>query len=162
MGIKVKRRTRNYLGRDFSRERMSDKQSLASRSSQMSKIRSKNTKFEENFITLLKSRIGHAFDTHDRSIKGTPDIVFRNKKLCIFLDSDFWHGWQYPRWKHLMKNEFWKNKIDNNRRRDLKTTRFLRKAGWSVIRIWEHQIKENPRRAVERVTKSVREQPIKM
>lgn len=104
----------------------------------MSKIRSKNTKFEVNFIRLLRKQTKIKFKTHVRSIGGNPDIVFSKQKICIFLDSDFWHGWQYPRWKHLLKNDFWRDKIENNRRRDKKITSFLRKNDWKVLRIWEH------------------------
>lgn len=86
-----------------------------------------------------------------RDLRGKPDIVFQKEKVCVFLDSDFWHGWQYPRWTHLLKNNFWRDKINQNRIRDKKVTVYLRKIGWKVLRIWEHDIKENPSRAVNRV-----------
>ena len=106
----------------------------------MSKIRSKDTKFEKEFIAALKKATRKKFKTNVASIKGKPDIVFEKDKVCVFLDSDFWHGWQYPRWKHLLKNDFWRTKIENNRKRDKKTTAYLRRHGWKVIRIWEHNI----------------------
>ncbi len=142
MGTKRRRKIKNYAGRDYKKERVPDKQSPLSRSAQMSKIRSKDTKFEEDFINTLKGIYDKNFLTHVRSVKGNPDIVFSEKKLCLFLDSDFWHGWQYPRWKHLLKDDFWRSKIENNRQRDVKVTRFLRKSGWRVIRVWEHQLKD--------------------
>lgn len=108
----------------------------------MSKIRSRDTKFEKDFITTLKKITGKSFQTNVSSIKGKPDIVFLKKRVCIFLDSDFWHGWYYNRWKHLLKNDFWRTKIENNRKRDRKTTIYLRKNGWIVLRFWEHQIKD--------------------
>ncbi|HUD44381.1 MAG TPA: very short patch repair endonuclease [Patescibacteria group bacterium] len=151
MGTKVKTKIKNYAGRNFKKEREPDKQTAQSRSSQMSKIHSKNTKFEENFIASLSSQFSNRFVTHVRSIKGNPDIVFEKEKVCIFLDSDFWHGWQYPRWKHLMKNDFWRDKISTNRKRDKKTTFYLKKNGWNVIRIWEHQIKRQPDKALNRI-----------
>lgn len=151
MGIKISRKIKNYAGRNFKKERVPDKQSPSSRSSQMSKVRSANTKFEENFINLLRKKLNEEFSTHDRSIKGNPDIVFFDKRLCVFLDSDFWHGWQYSRWKHLLKNDFWREKIENNRKRDIKTSRFLRKAGWKVIRLWEHEIKNNSDTAISKI-----------
>lgn len=130
----------NYLGRNFKAKRKPDTLSRAKRSSLMSKIRSKNTKFEVNFIKQLRKGTKLKFKTHIRKIRGNPDIMFEKQKICIFLDSDFWHGWQYPRWKHLLKNDFWRDKIENNRKRDKKTTSFLRKKDWKVIRIWEHNI----------------------
>src|SRR5919199_2950662 len=125
---------KNYMGRNFKKSRVAEKLSPIKRSSLMSKIRSKNTKFEGEFIAVASEKISNSFITHVRALVGTPDIVFEREKVCVFLDSDFWHGWQYPRWKHLLKNDFWRLKIENNRKRDLKTTRLLKRNGWKVIR----------------------------
>lgn len=122
---------------------MVDKLSKEKRSALMSKIRSKNTRFEQDFIEKLKERTRKKFCTHEKNIRGTPDIFFEKEKVCIFLDSDFWHGWQYPRWKHLLKNDFWRRKIENNRIRDRRTTYYLRRNGWVVLRFWEHDLKKN-------------------
>lgn len=113
------------------------------RSEVMTKIRSSNTKFEELFVCELKKRTKRQFKRNVADIKGKPDIVFEKEKLCVFLDSDFWHGWQFPRWKESLKNDFWREKIENTRKRDKKTTAYLRRSGWKVIRIWEHQIKND-------------------
>ena len=110
-----------------------------------------DTKFEEDFICALKKRTRKTFERNVQLIKGKPDIVFKRAKLCVFLDSDFWHGWQYPRWKHLLKNDYWREKIEKNRARDRKTTLFLRKNGWTVIRIWEHSIKKDKRFEVNEI-----------
>lgn len=118
----------------------------------MSTIRSSNTKFEQKFIATLKTATKKKFQTNVASIKGKPDVVFQKNKICVFLDSDFWHGWQYPRWKHLLKNDFWKNKIENNKKRDRKTTLYLRKHGWKVIRIWGHQIDKRSARTITQIT----------
>jgi len=109
----------------------------------MSKIRSSNTQFESNFISALKKRTDKNFRTNARDLKGKPDIVFQKEKVCIFLDSDFWHSWQYPRWKKSLKNDFWKRKIENNRTRDRKNTAYLRSNNWRVIRVWWHKIKKD-------------------
>lgn len=121
------------------------------RSEVMSKIRSSKTKFEEQFIAELKKRTNKKFKTNVKEIKGKPDIVFKNEKICIFLDSDFWHGWQFPRWKQNLKNDFWKNKIENTRKRDKKTTAYLRRTGWKVIRIWGHQIKSQSDNMIKKI-----------
>jgi len=109
----------------------------------MSKVKSKKTKFEIEFIFSLKRNTRLKFETNVTDLQGKPDIVFRKQKVCIFLDSDFWHGWQFPRWKHKMKNKFWVDKITNNRRRDTLTTKKLRSQGWQVVRIWEHQLRND-------------------
>lgn len=139
----TKKRIKNYLGRNFKKEKEMDKLSSEKRSILMSKIRSRNTKFEDDFIKIMRRQIKGRFQTHIKEIKGTPDIVFKNKKVCVFLDSNFWHGWQFPRWKHLLKNKFWVEKIANNRKRDARVTQHLRRNGWKVIRVWEYEIKED-------------------
>ena len=139
------------MGRNFKKVRVAEALPPAQRSALMAKIRSKNTKFEDDFINLLSMKLPKQFATHVRNLKGTPDIVFDAEKVCVFLDSDFWHGWQYPRWKHLLKDDFWREKIVKNRRRDSKNTRYLKRSGWKVIRIWEHQIKLNPEKAIKRI-----------
>lgn len=106
----------------------------------MSRIRSSNTQFERQFVAELRRKTKCRFKTNVASLKGKPDIVFFDRKLCVFLDSDFWHGWQYPRWKNVLKDGFWKNKIEGNRKRDRDTTSYLRRRGWKVVRIWGHQM----------------------
>lgn len=150
-----KRKNRNYLGRNFQKISAGDKLSTMERSGLMSKIRSKNTKLETDFIKLLKKETKFRFLTHQREIKGNPDIVFKSRKICVFIDSDFWHGWQFPRWKETLKNDFWKTKIENNRKRDRKTTAYLRKNGWKVVRIWEHEIKKDRSVAINKITENL-------
>ena len=147
----MKKKIKNYAGRNFKKERTDDKISKRKRSSLMSKIRSKNTKFEEDFISLLRKSTRKKFRTHVIDIKGKPDMVFDRNKVCVFLDSDFWHGWQYPRWKHLLKNDFWRDKIERNRARDKKTSFFLKRKEWKVVRVWEHQIKSDSLRCVAQI-----------
>jgi DNA mismatch endonuclease (patch repair protein) len=147
------KRMKNYLNRNFKKERSDDPLPTKKRSELMSKIRSRDTKFEREFILALKKATRKRFKTNVASIKGKPDIVFLKNKICVFLDSDFWHGWYYPRWKHLLKNDFWREKIENNRKRDKKTTIYLRKGGWKVIRFWEHNLKKYSRKEVNRVVK---------
>lgn len=101
-----KRKIRNYLGRNFQNKNLGDKISVEKRSALMSKIRSKETRLELDFIKLLKKSTKFSFVTHQRDIKGNPDIVFRSKKICVFIDSDFWHCWQFPRWKKTFKMIF--------------------------------------------------------
>lgn len=149
------KKIKNYLKRNFKKERRDDLLSTKKRSELMSKIRSKDTKFEQEFIATLRKITRKRFQTNVTSIKGKPDIVFEKDKTCIFLDSDFWHGWYYPRWKHLLKNDFWREKIENNRKRDKKTTIYLQRKGWKVLRIWEHSMSPGPKKVTVKVTKYV-------
>lgn len=147
----MKKRTRNSLNRDFSKERNSDMLTVRERSQRMSLIRSRSTKFENNFISALKKQTRKTFTTSDASVLGKPDIVFEKYKVCVFLDSNFWHGWQYPRWNHLLKNGFWREKIERNRARDRKVTQKLRDEGLVVLRFWEHQLKKDQSVCVKKV-----------
>ena len=147
----MKKKIRNYLNRNFNKKRGSDKLSKEDRSILMSKIKSRGTKFEEDFIKELKRHTRKKFRLNATDIKGKPDIVFNKDRICVFLDSDFWHGWQYPRWKHLLKNDFWRIKIENNRNRDKKTTAYLRRQNWKVIRIWEHEVKKGSKKAISKI-----------
>ena len=146
------RRTKNYLNRNFKKERSDDSLSTKKRSELMSKIRSKETKFEQEIVCALKKTTRKKFQTNVASIRGKPDIVFHKYKVCVFLDSDFWHGWYYPKWKHLLKNDFWREKIENNRKRDRRNTAYLRRNGWTVLRFWEHEIKKNQEKVLRKIT----------
>jgi len=79
---------------------------------------------------------------HLKSLPGKPDIVLPKNRVAIFIDSDFWHGWQFPRWERKL-NGFWRRKIRLNRSRDLRNFRILRQMGWRVARMWGHQLKED-------------------
>lgn len=130
---------------------MTDRLTSLQRSILMSGIKSKDTRFELEFITLLKKKTRRKIETHARDIKGTPDIIFRKEKICVFLDSDFWHGWHFSQWKDKLKNDFWRNKIDRNRTRDKKITQQLRRSGWIVLRFWEHQVKKDHDQSLNKI-----------
>jgi len=121
----------------------------------MSKIRSSNTQFERQFVSELITKTRREFRLNDGSLKGKPDIVFCKEKTCVFLDSDFWHGWQYPRWKNIL-NDFWKMKIENTRARDRRATAYLRSRGWKVVRIWGHDMKQDFNSTIMTVIKALK------
>ncbi len=150
-----KRKHRNFQGRNFLKERRRDVLSRKNRSKLMSRIRSSGSKMEAEFIASLKLQCKEPFQVNDRSLIGRPDIVFAQQRICVFLDSDFWHGWQYPRWKHLLRNDFWRTKIKKNRERDKAVTRKLRQKGWTVVRVWEHELRPSAECATALVTSMV-------
>jgi DNA mismatch endonuclease (patch repair protein) len=80
------------------------------------------------------------------------DIVFRSKKIAVFVDGCFWHGCPIHGTKAKANAEFWRNKIRQNQARDAETNLLLKKAGWKVIRVWEH---ENPERASKKIHNAV-------
>jgi len=108
----------------------------------MQHIRSKDTLPERKIMRELKRRKIY-FAKHVKEIIGKPDIVFRRKKVIIFVDSDFWHS--HPK-RFIMPTtnyEYWSNKIHRNIERDKQVTKELRSKGWKVIRLWEYDIKHN-------------------
>ena len=140
-----------YLISNKNMRKITDRFSKRKRSEIMSKIRSLNTQFEKDFILELKKQTDKKFKVNARDLAGKPDIVFQKERICVFLDSDFWHGWQYSRWKKILKNDFWRQKIENNRARDRKNTAYLRRNGWRVVRVWGTEIKRDPAKAVSTI-----------
>lgn len=106
----------------------------------MQSIRSKGTLPERLIMQELKRRKIY-FAGYVDSIIGKPDIVFRRKKIAVFIDSDFWHG--HPKRCIMPKTniDYWSSKITRNRQRDKEVNNALRKAGWVVIRLWAYDVK---------------------
>jgi len=123
------------------------------RSALMSRIRGRDTKPEKAIEMMLRA-IGINFETHCRDLPGRPDFVLRDLRIAIFVDGDFWHGWRFPVWR-LKLSEKWEKKIETNRVRDARNQRLLRRQGWKVIRIWEHQIEKDPEICAIRIQKSI-------
>jgi DNA mismatch endonuclease (patch repair protein) len=115
----------------------------------MSRVRNRNTDIE----SLVRSQLfkkGWRFRKHVSSLPGTPDIVFVRQRVVVFVDGDFWHGYRFPRWKKNL-SAFWTTKIEKNMKRDRTTFSKLRRLGWRVVRIWQHQIKTDLQRSLVRL-----------
>jgi len=123
--------------------------SAETRSKVMARIKGKNTSPERTIFVELRRR-GVYFAKHVKNLLGRPDIVFRRAKLAIFIDGDFWHGWRFPLWRHKLSQE-WQEKIAATRDRDQRNLRKLRRLGWKVLRIWEHQVEREPGKCVDRI-----------
>lgn len=121
------------------------------RSALMSRIRGKNTGPERAVATIVAA-LGFNANFHARDLPGRPDLVLRGLRAAIFVDGDFWHGWRFPAWRRKL-SEKWELKIAANRQRDRRNHAKLRRAGWLVIRIWEHQIEAGPDRLRARLRK---------
>jgi len=76
---------------------------------------------------------------------GRPDFVFRKERIAVFVDGCFWHGCPVHGRKPGSNQEYWGPKLLRNRARDRRVTRELKKLGWKVIRIWEHDLKNAPK-----------------
>lgn len=107
----------------------------------MSKIKSQNTKPEQKLRKILWA-LGLRYRLNVRSLPGTPDILLRKYMLVIFIDGEFWHGynWEEKRNKIKSNREFWIPKIERNIQRDQEINQQLSQLGFKVIRFWGQQI----------------------
>ena len=122
------------------------------RSDIMSKVRSNNNKstelalikfFKENNITGWK---------RNYPVKGHPDFVFLDKKIAIFVDGCFWHGHDCRNTRPSDNAEYWQKKRERNIKHDKEVTAMFENRGWTVIRIWECELKKKNEAALrERV-----------
>lgn len=119
-----------------------DTVSKKKRSQIMASIRSKDSKIEILFRKELW-RQGYRYRKNPESYIGKPDAVLKKHKTAIFIDSCFWHGCK----KHCRipstRQNYWTQKIKRNIKRDKRVTRCYKELGWCVIRIWEHELKNN-------------------
>ncbi|OOQ58946.1 very short patch repair endonuclease [Mucilaginibacter pedocola] len=111
------------------------------RSDLMKKIKSGHTKPE---LVLRKKlwALGYRFRLHVKNLPGKPDIVFKGKKVAIFIDGEFWHGknWEQKKTTIKQNREYWIPKIERNMARDRANTQTLQDAGWIVLRFWQNDI----------------------
>lgn len=132
---------------------MADTLTVPQRSYTMSRIRSVGTGPEVLLRRLLRAR-GVRFRAHVRDLPGRPDFVFQAARTVVFVNGDFWHGWRFPLWKAKL-GLYWRKKIAGNRARDRKVIRRLRRQGWLVLRLWEHQLERDPTACVDRVQAAI-------
>jgi len=120
---------------------MTDNLTPEQRSFCMSRVKGRDTATEMRLRSELHRR-GLRFRKHVSSVVGTPDIVFRRAGVAVFVDGDFWHGYRFPMWKDSLSS-FWQEKIAATRARDKRNSRRLRREGWKVVRLWQHEIESD-------------------
>jgi len=119
----------------------------------MSRVRSKNTKIDLRMKKIV-SRLNCKYEMYPKMF-GSPDLIIEKKKIAIFCDGDFWHGYKYYERKKPAK-KFWRDKIESNMKRDKKVSSFLRRNGWSVLRFWEHDIDNRPDACKRKILRKIR------
>ncbi|GEM90068.1 very short patch repair endonuclease [Oceanithermus desulfurans] len=132
---------------------MPDNLTPEQRSYCMSRNKGKDTKLEMRVRSELHKR-GYRFRKHVKELPGKPDVVFTKAKVAVFIDGDFWHGYRFPAWEHKV-SDFWKQKINKNRERDRRNHRKLRRMGWKVLRIWEHDVRHDIDKVVDKIVQLV-------
>lgn len=113
------------------------------RSKNMAAIKSTGTKPE---LTLSKAlwQLGHRYRKNNKTVFGKPDLTFKQHKIAIFIDSEFFHGKDWETKKKPATNpEFWEKKILRNIERDKEVNEFLQQSGWLVFRFWSTEIHKN-------------------
>lgn len=116
----------------------------------MSKIRSKDTVIEKIVFRELRKN-GIYFQKHYKKAFGNPDIALPKRKIAIFIDGDFWHGYNFAKTKKRLPKKYWLAKIERNIKRDKVNRAKLRKDGWKILRVWEHEIEKNLEKIILRI-----------
>lgn len=118
----------------------------------MSRIRGRGNK--DTALALVKLLRRHRITGWRRNqpVFGKPDFTFPKLKLALFVDGCFWHGCPKHATKPKNNRGFWRRKLSANKLRDQVVTRTLRRAGWRVLRVWEHELaRQNEARLVRRL-----------
>jgi len=134
-----------------------DKHTPEQRHKNMQAVKNKNTDIEKKLCKELWGR-GIRYRKNDKSVLGKPDIVFKGKKIAVFCDSEFWHGFDWEKRKEDIKSnrDFWIPKIEKNMKRDQEVTRKLEEDGWTVLRFWGNEIKKNCKQCADKIESVLR------
>lgn len=134
-----------------------DRHTPEQRHKNMQAVKSKDSEIERLLRKELWKR-GLRYRKNVKNIIGKPDIVFIGKKVAVFCDSEFWHGYNWEERKADIKTrrEFWIPKIERNMRRDLEVNTALTEAGWTVLRFWGKDIKKHCSECADVIERKVR------
>lgn len=129
-----------------------DRLTKEQRHKNMVAVKNKNSKIEQILRKILWSN-GYRYRKNCSKIYGKPDIVFMSKKVAVFCDSEFWHGysWKENKEKIHSNKDFWIKKIERNMERDEEVNKKLENEGWTVLRFWGKEITKNPQECFEKI-----------
>ncbi|MFS4417956.1 very short patch repair endonuclease [Maribacter sp. 2307ULW6-5] len=128
------------------------------RSKIMSKIRGRNTKPELAFRKALWAE-GYRYRIDYKKLIGKPDIVLKKYRTAIFIDGEFWHGYDWQERKKRIKSnrKFWIPKIERNIQRDREVNAKLEELGYTVFRFWEREVNKNLALCLKQVIEHLKE-----
>ncbi len=123
----------------------------------MQNVKNKDSEIEILLRRALWNR-GLRYRKNYTKVYGKPDIVFLGKKVAVFCDSEFWHGFDWENRKNDFKSnqDFWIHKIERNIQRDQEVNNHLISEGWTVLRFWGKEIKKDTNACAEIIEKAVR------
>ena len=120
-----------------------DNLSTSDRKKNMTNIKSKGARSTEKKLRNSLAGAGiSGFKLNDKTLPGTPDFVFLEDRLAIFVDGCFWHGCPKCYKRPKSNQQYWDKKYTSNKIRDEHVDLELNKCGWTVLRLWEHELKE--------------------
>jgi DNA mismatch endonuclease (patch repair protein) len=105
----------------------------------------------ESLVTQELWKKGFRFRRNVRGMLGTPDIAIKKYKVVIFIDSCFWHFCPIHGRMPKSNIEFWKKKLERNQERDKEHTQFYLQKGWHILRIWEHEIRQDFDETIQKI-----------
>ena len=123
----------------------------------MKKVKSTDTNLEKTMEKTLRSL--HIKYEKQPDLEGCPDFRIKGTNILIFCDSSFWHGRRMREitGEAFKKNkEFWVNKLMENKKRDARINRALRKEGWKVLRFWDTEILKNPNGIIKKLNLKIK------
>lgn len=136
-----------------------DRHTPEQRRKNMQAVKNSGSKIE----TMLQKELWHRglrYRKNAKQVYGKPDIAFIGKKVAVFCDSEFFHGYDWEnKQKEIKSNrDFWIPKIERNIQRDIEVNEKLKSEGWTVIRFWGNEIKRDLKKCADRIEEAVREQ----
>ena len=124
---------------------MSDVFDKQARSEIMRKVRSSGNKSTELKLIAVFRELGMKGWRRGYPVIGKPDFIFPKDRIAIFVDGCFWHGHDCRSTSPVANADYWTSKLDRNKRRDADVTALFEQRGWTVIRIWECELKKKNR-----------------
>jgi DNA mismatch endonuclease (patch repair protein) len=122
----------------------------------MARVKSQRNRSTEWRLRASLIRAGiRGWQLNPADIPGKPDFAFRAERVLVFVDGCFWHGCPKCKRTPSSNTEYWSAKIERNRRRDRRNTSALRKDGWNVLRVWEHDLGKLNAKTVSRIRKAL-------
>ena len=132
------------------------------RSAKTSRVGASNRRQNTTPEILLRKALwaaGVRYRLHPPALTGRPDLVIARNRVVVFCDGDFWHGRQWSKWKAKLAEgwnaPYWVAKIERNRQRDRQVARVLRSLGWTVVRLWESDVRRDPAVAASKILAAI-------
>lgn len=132
-----------------------DRVSKDIRRKNMQAIKASKTKLENEVIKELWKR-GFRFRRNVKDLFGKPDIAIKKYNIIIFIDSCYWHGCPTHSEIPATNTNFWREKIQKNKERDIKVNDYYLTNNWNILRIWEHDLKQDFDQTINKIAKFIK------